>query len=335
MQVSEKAVVAQADACAQTQFAKVPEWLLYARHADGKPIRGDEVLLYGVLARHRNEKTGRCNPSYSRLTQVTGFRRDKISQLLRGLERLGAIEADRPTPGEIRRSSQYRIQFDAPADDGPQPATSPPKRTIASKRASPANRTDTSTPKRTSTSTPKRTQTKALERDMKNDDVAHESEETKTRIDEIDFTLGGEPFSNKQRELVADGLAQNERLVTWWLKKARDARNPTGLFLSRLTRAREDGWTSTEIKKPTDPTIGAAAWAKNLGWRFHQPEFDEEIAKKVERGVDETWLRAEVEKHRPQDEPPPEPLAETPSDPTTANLFPMPTFEDDVVADAA
>ncbi len=94
------------DPGATTPFAIIPEWLLY-QASEGA------VVTYAILDRHRNEKTGRCAPSITRLAAMAGVSVPTMRRRLSELEKIGAvIVAPTYRPDGSQTSNQYRLVRD-------------------------------------------------------------------------------------------------------------------------------------------------------------------------------------------------------------------------------
>jgi DNA-binding transcriptional regulator YhcF (GntR family) len=70
---------------ADTLFAVVPEWIVYAE------IGPQAVRLYAALARHADKETGHAHPSRRRLAELLRCSADTIDRALKELVEVGAI----------------------------------------------------------------------------------------------------------------------------------------------------------------------------------------------------------------------------------------------------
>lgn len=73
---------------ADTLFAVVPEWIVYAE------IGPQAVRLYAALARHADKETGHAHPSRRRLAELLRCSADTIDRALKELVEVGAITVE-------------------------------------------------------------------------------------------------------------------------------------------------------------------------------------------------------------------------------------------------
>jgi DNA-binding transcriptional MocR family regulator len=92
----------------RTTFRQVPDWLLFSPKVSDRGIR-----LYAVLASHRNEKSGQCNPSRERLAKRVRCSTRSVDRAIDELVAAGAIEK-RAGHGAKKATTHYVLRFADP-----------------------------------------------------------------------------------------------------------------------------------------------------------------------------------------------------------------------------
>jgi DNA-binding MarR family transcriptional regulator len=85
------------------QFTKIP----FAFIEGAKDLSWHARWLYVTLLYHRNGKSGVAFPSYERISELTGMRREMISKSIVQLERSGWVRKRR----RYANSNVYRLEF--------------------------------------------------------------------------------------------------------------------------------------------------------------------------------------------------------------------------------
>jgi hypothetical protein len=93
---------------AETKFAIVPEWLVYAEVSDVA------VRLYAVLARHADQN-GRSHPSRSRLAELMRCSTKTVDRAAKELAALGALDIHDRFRGKAQTSNEWHIRTSDPA----------------------------------------------------------------------------------------------------------------------------------------------------------------------------------------------------------------------------
>jgi hypothetical protein len=166
---------------------------------------------------------------------------------------------------------------------------------------------------------------RSSEKVSEKNDVAHESENIKTRIDEIDSlvdeVLDTLPPDSKsthdQKALIREAASENPPLLRAVLKDALRVRGypPIAVLTTRLREAQENGWTSRENPTPLsddERETAALRWAEGIGALTPEPYLSEDIDHLwTSKGVSEAPIRQAIAETR-------ERLAiPTPTPPTT------------------
>jgi hypothetical protein len=129
-------------------------------------------------------------------------------------------------------------------------------------------------------------------------DDARESEKIKTLTDAIVSKLppGNEPTS-PQRKLIDQGNTHNPKLVEWRLRQALTKTKPIAFLTIALKADRDNDWTSRDCPKPPSATkqLASAVTACSV-YYGDGGAFEDEIAAWVKSGVDETTLRAALDR---------------------------------------
>jgi hypothetical protein len=302
-----------AAARSQTTHRTIPDWLTFGVDDHGKPlVTASELRHYATLLRHRNEKTGRCDPGMSLLAKEGRCTEKTIDRLNRGLERAGALEVTRSrkpekdAKGVVREHNRYRLIFDQP-----RPILIVDRRGKIVLLEPPEGRdTDVPTPRDMNVPTgsdmnvPRGSdadvpQTKALERELLND--VDDPREISSPISDQHRALYEQVIANirpnaEQKRLIDEGFARNPDGVRHCWEEARKGRNPHGLFLNMLPKLRDDDWKPTDSRrKPVDPAVqfNTALTLCSL-YYGDGPTYEDEIAVHVAKGVDEQQLRTAV-----------------------------------------
>ena len=87
------------------RFAAIPEWVLY--HTE---LTGDDVRLFGVLARYGND----VHPSRATVASAIGKSTDTVDRCLSRLVDAGAVIVEKRFQGETQLPNRYHLAGDEP-----------------------------------------------------------------------------------------------------------------------------------------------------------------------------------------------------------------------------
>lgn len=93
---------------AETKFAVLPEWLLYADIGDAA------VRLYAVLARHA-DREGRSHPSRGRLAELMRCSTKTVDRALKDLVAVGAVEVEKRFLNGSPTTNRFHLRTSDPA----------------------------------------------------------------------------------------------------------------------------------------------------------------------------------------------------------------------------
>ena len=91
------------------KFAAIPEWVLY--HPD---LTGDDVRLFGVLARYGND----VHPSRATVAKAIGKSTDTVDRCLARLVATGAVIVEKRFQGDTQLPNRYYLAGDSPIAEG-------------------------------------------------------------------------------------------------------------------------------------------------------------------------------------------------------------------------
>lgn len=126
-------------------FVRIPNWLL-----DHSDLSAHELLVYVVLLRFRDHKTGKCHPGMTTIADLTRISRRAVMRAIDGLEGRHMIEVERRSTITENKPNVYTVAL---ATETPEHiwASSArgrrvPKRRLTSDWESPASDSESPTP---------------------------------------------------------------------------------------------------------------------------------------------------------------------------------------------
>lgn len=99
---------------ADNYFAMIPEWVMYA------DISKSAVMVYLVLNRYANSKTGKCFPSRETVIEKARISKNTLDKCLKELQEIGAISISKRRNGTgLYASNLYTVHMIRPRDTNP------------------------------------------------------------------------------------------------------------------------------------------------------------------------------------------------------------------------